>query len=78
MPAQRDEPSAPPQAENDVCQRIIVALRATGRLVPAFRRGMRLPYGVRAELLRCLDERLFASEKSIAFFAVVLYNASIE
>ena len=51
MPAQRDEPSAPPQAENDVCQRIVVALRATGRLVPAFRRDMRLPYGVRAELL---------------------------
>ena len=51
MPAQRDEPSAPPQAENDVCQRIVVALRATGGLVPAFQRGMRLPYGVRAELL---------------------------
>ena len=51
MPAQRDEPSAPPQAENDVCQRIVVALRATGRLVPAFRRGMSLPYGARAELL---------------------------
>ena len=45
MPAQRDEPSAPPQAENDLCQRIVVALRATGRLVPAFRRGMSLPYG---------------------------------
>ena len=52
MPAQRDEPSAPPQAENDLCRRIVVALRATGRLVPAFRRGMSLPYGVRAELLR--------------------------
>ena len=51
MPAQRDEPSAPPQAENDLCQRIVVALRATGRLVPAFRRGMSLPYGVRAVLL---------------------------
>ena len=51
MPAQRDEPSAPPQAENDVCQRIVVALRATGRLVPAFRRGMSLPYGTGAELL---------------------------
>ena len=44
VPAQRDEPSAPPQAENDLCQWIVVALRATGRLVPAFRRGMRLPY----------------------------------
>ena len=54
MPVQRDEPSAPLQAENDVCQRIVVALRVTGRLVPAFRRGMRLPYGVRAELLRSL------------------------
>ena len=52
MPAQRDEPSAPPQAENNVCQRIVVALRATGRLVPAFRRGMSLPYGTGAELLR--------------------------
>ena len=52
MPAQRDEPSAPPQAENDVCQRIVVALRATGRLVPAFRRGMSLPYGTGDELLR--------------------------
>ena len=51
MPAQRDEPSAPPQAENDMCQRIVVALRATGRLAPAFRRGMSLPYGARAELL---------------------------
>ncbi|MBR6413868.1 MAG: hypothetical protein IKS21_04580, partial [Oscillospiraceae bacterium] len=30
----------------------VVALRATGRLVPAFRRGMSLPYGVRAELLQ--------------------------
>ena len=45
MPAQRDEPSAPPQAENDLCQRSVVALRATGRLVPALRRGMSLPYG---------------------------------
>ncbi|MBR6413918.1 MAG: hypothetical protein IKS21_04830 [Oscillospiraceae bacterium] len=45
MPAQRDEPSAPPQAENDVYQWSVVALRATGRLVPAFRRGMSLPYG---------------------------------
>ena len=50
MPAQRDEPSAPPQAENDTCQRIVVALRATGRLVPAFRRGMSLPYGTGADL----------------------------
>ncbi|MBR6414410.1 MAG: hypothetical protein IKS21_07360, partial [Oscillospiraceae bacterium] len=55
MPAQRDEPSAPPQAENDMCQRIVVALRATGRLVPAFRRGMSLPYGVRAELLQQIN-----------------------
>ena len=52
MPAQRDEPSAPPQAENDLRQGIVVALRATGRLVPAFRRGMSLPYGTGAELLR--------------------------
>ena len=53
MPAQRDEPSAPPQAENDLRQGIIVvALRATGRLVPAFRRGMSLPYGTGDELLR--------------------------
>ena len=52
MPAQRDEPSAPPQAENDVCQRIVVALRATGRLIPAFRRGMCLPYRTGAELLQ--------------------------
>ena len=51
MPAQRDEPSAPSQAENDVFERIVVALRATGRLVPALRRGMSLPYGVRTELL---------------------------
>ena len=57
MPAQRDEPSAPPQAENDVCQRIVVALRATGRLVPAFRRGMSLPYGVRAELLQANSKK---------------------
>ena len=49
MPAQRDEPSAPPQAEKDVFERIVVALRATGRLVPAFRRGMRLPYETGAE-----------------------------
>ena len=52
MPAQRDEPSAPPQAENDLCRRIVVALRATGRLVPAFQWGMSLPYGTGAELLR--------------------------
>ena len=45
MPAQRDEPSAPPQAENDLRQGIVVALLATGRLVPAFQRGMNLPYG---------------------------------
>ncbi|MBR6413098.1 MAG: hypothetical protein IKS21_00620 [Oscillospiraceae bacterium] len=57
MPAQRDEPSAPPQAENDMCRRIVVALRATGRLVPAFRRGMSLPYGTGTELFRriCSD-----------------------
>ena len=35
MPAQRDEPSAPPQAEIDTLQHIIVALWATGAIVPA-------------------------------------------
>ena len=45
MPAQRDEPSAPPEAETDAVERIEVAGRATGRLVPAGRRGMSLPYG---------------------------------
>ena len=44
MPAQRDEPSAPPQAENDTQTRIEIALRAMVRLVPAVRRGMSLPY----------------------------------
>ena len=40
MPAQRDEPSAPPEAENDDERRgIEVALRATGWLVPAFGAG---------------------------------------
>ena len=57
MSAQRDEPSAPPQAENDVRQRIVVALRATGRLVPAFRRGMSLPYGGGAELLQANSKK---------------------
>ena len=37
--------------------RIVVALRATGRLVPAFRRGMSLPYGVRAELLQANSKK---------------------
>ena len=46
MPAKRDEPSAPPQAENDTRMLIEIALRAIGRLVPAVRRGMSLPYGV--------------------------------
>ena len=45
MPAQRDEPSAPPQAENDMQMLLEIALRAIGRLVPAVRRGMSLPYG---------------------------------
>ena len=46
MPAQRDEPSAPPQAEDDdTPARIEIALRAIGRLVSADRRGMSLPYG---------------------------------
>ena len=36
MPAQRDEPSAPPQAEKVTRQRFDVALKATGWLVPAF------------------------------------------
>ncbi|MBR6413907.1 MAG: hypothetical protein IKS21_04775 [Oscillospiraceae bacterium] len=47
MPAKRDEPSAPPQAENDTQTRIEIALRAIGRLVPAVRRGMSLPYDAR-------------------------------
>ena len=55
MPAQRDEPSAPPQAENDVYQWSVVALRATGRLVPAFQRGMSLPYGTG---LNCYGEQI--------------------
>ena len=45
MPAKRDEPSAPPQAENDTQTLIEIALRAIGRLVPASRWGMSLPYG---------------------------------
>ena len=47
MPAKRDEPSAPPEAENDTRTRFGIALRAIGRLVPAVRRGMSLPYGAR-------------------------------
>ena len=39
MPAQRDEPSAPPEAEIDERRGIEVALRATGWLVPAFGAG---------------------------------------
>ena len=35
MPAQRDEPSAPPEAEIDTSVRIVVTLRVTGWLVPA-------------------------------------------
>ena len=46
MPAKRDEPSAPPQAENNTQMLLEIALRAIGRLVPAVRRGMSLPYGV--------------------------------
>ena len=36
MPAERDEPSAPPEAETDEDWGIVVALRATGGVVPAF------------------------------------------
>ncbi len=39
MPAERDEPPAPPQAENDERQGIDVAPWATGWLVPAFGAG---------------------------------------
>ena len=39
MPAEWDEPSAPPKAENVKCRRIAVAPGATGWLVPAFRAG---------------------------------------
>ena len=49
MPAKRDKPSAPPQAENDTLMLVEIALRAIGRLVPAVRRGMSLPYGERGD-----------------------------
>ena len=39
MPAQRDEPSAPPQAENGTQVLIEIALRAMVRLVPAVEAG---------------------------------------
>ena len=54
MPTQRDEPSAPPQAENDTQKRSNIALRAIERLVPAIRRGMSLPYDAR-RLNRCAE-----------------------
>ena len=39
MPAERDEPAAPPDVEIDAHRRIVVAPRATGWLAPAFRAG---------------------------------------
>ena len=45
MPAKRDEPSAPPQAENDKQRRSDVGPKGpTGWFVPARGRGMNHPY----------------------------------
>ena len=39
MPAKRDDRTAPPKAENDARQGIVVARRATGAIVPALPAG---------------------------------------
>ena len=76
MPAQRDEPSAPPQAENDVFERIVVALRATGRLVPAVRRGMSLPYGGGLNCYKRIPKKTQNNDFMLDFFCflgIIIY-----